>query len=150
MGCLAGVGRCFADLEIIDGIRSAVCGATRLLQGTADIVSRPVAEGQSVRVCGADTPTRLPKGTADIVSRPVAEGQPVRVCSADEALSDSRFAAENADNACKSSSGYSLSAKNAAQEQLFFELHARFRKDLACGFYQHGYTAHGQNPLVGI
>ena len=27
------------------------------------------------------------------------------------------------------------------------ELHVRFRRDLACGFYQHGYTAHGQKPL---
>ena len=61
MECFAGVGRCFADLEIIDGIRSAVCGATRLLNGPADIVSRPVAEGQSVRVCGAVNPTCLPK-----------------------------------------------------------------------------------------
>ena len=33
------------------------------------------------------------------------------------------------------------------QERRLLELHARFRKDLACGFYQHGYTAHGQKPL---
>ena len=30
---------------------------------------------------------------------------------------------------------------------MIFELHDRFRKDLACGFYHHGYTAHGQKPL---